>query len=226
MNKNVMLVLVALVAVGIMLASGVGAQLMNGPNGPFAPVPPKVPDKAPAASDEVCEALADAVIAEMEALGGEPMAKEDVIKVLRDAEAEGVNIGDAEIPDTGMSTSDWGATYYPIYPDEEHMHVFLMPVSPCISNIRAGLLWDESDNDLDLTATACNGWDWSMDVGTLTEEVCVTPMYCGPFVWVYVWVNHYGSSCPCNPDVCPTCQYYMIAVDDNSCCFIDCCDDC
>lgn len=225
MNKNVMLVLVALVAVGIMLASGVGAQLINPPSAPV-PVPPKVPDKAPAASDEVCEALADDVIAEMEALGGEPMAKEDVIKVLRDAEAEGVNIEEAEIPDTGMSTSDWGAPYFPIDPCDTHMHVFLMPVSPCISNIRAGLLWDESDNDLDLTATACGGWDWSTDRGTLTEEVCVTPMYCGPFVWVYVWVDHYGSSCPDNPDVYPTCQYYMLAVDDNSCCFIDCCDDC
>lgn len=226
MNKNVMLAMVALVAVGIMLASGVGAQLINGPPAPV-PVPPKVPDKAPAASDEVCEALADDVIAEMEALGGEPMAKEEVIKVLRDAEATGVNIGEAEIPDTGMSTSEWGATYFPIYPDEQHLHVFLMPVSPWISNIRAGLLWDDSDNDLDLYACACGGSDISCDIGTLTEEVCVIPeQYCGPFVWFYVWVDHYGTSCPCNPDVEPSCQYYMLAADDNSCCWLDCCDGC
>ena len=180
MKKNVMLVLVALVTVGIMLASGVGAQLINGPPAPV-PVPPKVPDKAPAASDEVCEALADDVIAEMEALGGEPMAKEEVIEVLRDAEANGVAIEGAEIPETGMSTSEWGATYFPIYPGEEHLHVFLMPVSPWISNIRAGLLWDESDNDLDLYALACGDSDNSRDAGTLTEEVCVIPQYCGPF---------------------------------------------
>jgi len=223
MNKKAILAIAALVTVGIMLASGVGAQLID-PPAPV-PVPPKVPDKAPAASDEVCEALADDVIAEMDALGGEPMAKEEVIKVLRDAEARGVDLGKTEIPTTGMSTSEWGATYFPIYPGEEHIHVFLMPVTE-ISNIRAGLLWDESDNDLDLSAAACGGSDCSCDVGTLTEEVCVVPEhYCGPFVWFYVWVEHYGTSCPCDPDVYPSCQYYMLAVDDNSCCWLDC-DDC
>jgi len=220
MNKNVMLAMVALVTVGIMLASGVGAQLINGPSAPV-PVPPKVPDKAPAASDEVCEALADDVLAEMEALGGEPMAKEEVIKVLRDAEAKGVDIAGAEIPDTGMSTSEWGAPFFPINPCATDMHVFLIPVSPA-SDIQAGLLWDESDNDLDLTVYACGNWAGSYASGTLTEEACVEPMYCGPFVWVYVWVDHYGTSCPCNPNVEPTCQYYMLAVDDTACCFIDC----
>jgi len=215
MNKNVMLAIVALVTVGIILASGVGAQLINGPP---VPVPPKVPDKAPAASDEVCGALADDVIAEMEAQGGEPMAKEEIIKVLRDAEAKGVNIEVTEIPDTGMSTSEWGAPFYPIEPYDSHMHVFLIPVSP-ISDIQAGLLWDESDNDLDLTVYACGDWAGSYAIGTLTEEACAEPMYCGPFVWAYVWVDHYGASC-C--DVDPTCQYYMLAVDDTACCFIDC----
>lgn len=217
MNKNVMLVLVALVTVGIVLAaSGVGAQLMNGPNGPLAPVQPKVPDKAPAASDEVCEALADDVIAKMEAQGGNPMAKGDVTKILRDAEVKGVNIGNTVIPQTGMATSEWGASYFPICPYETQMHVFLIP-GP---EVQVGLLWDESDNDLDLTVWSCNNWGASWNWGTLTEEV--GPMAtgnCGPFNWVYVWVDHCGTSCPCDPSTYPTCQYYMLAADETTCCW-------
>ncbi len=221
MNKRAILAIAALVTAGIMLsAAGIVALSLNDPTAPIPPKP-KVPEKAPPASDEVCEALAEDVIAEMEALGGEPMAKEEVIKVLRDAEAKGAAIEGTEIPDSGMSTSEWGATYFPIYPGQEHLHVFALPVSP-ISDIQAGLLWDESDNDLDLTVSVCGAMGWSWDTGTLTEEVCVSPYYCGPMVWVYVWVDHYGTSCPCNPFVDPTCQYYMLAVDDTACCWLDC----
>ena len=221
MNKNVMLAIAAFVMAGIVLAGvGVGAQLIDR-NGPPDVLPIKPPVVDPV-SDETCAEIAAEIATVMTEQGGEPIEAK-IIARLRAAEANGRDLtalaeirGDPRPGDVG--TTEWAAPQCPIEPYTWDMYVFTF----CGERVKGGLLWDEADNNLDLYVATCWDFDWSYDVGTLTEEtrwVCSHP--CVPCTDVWVCVDHYGSSCdPC--ECPPTCQFYWLAIDDDACCFDEC----
>jgi len=184
MNKNVMLAMVALVTVGIMLASGVGAELI-GPG-----MPP-----APPADAENAE-LIDEVMDEVAAQGGQT-TRAEVAAALMQAEAMGADVDGAAVKTSAdMSDSDMGCCG--IGQCEWHMWVW---VCPPVYETHAALLWNEcSNSDLDLYI--CNGGGYAVSNAdhTLTEEVAVTG--CGVnYIWVHALKAEGGY------------QPYVLAVD-------------
>ncbi|MEA1894765.1 MAG: hypothetical protein U9N36_06125 [Euryarchaeota archaeon] len=183
MNKNVILAMVALVTVGIMLASGVGAQLIG----------PGVP---PATGDEENAEMIDEILAEVAAQGGQT-TRAEVAAALMQAEAMGADVdgaavktsadmGDNEMASCCIGQCDW------------HMWIW---VCPPVYETHAALLWNEcSNSDLDLYICNAGGYAVSNADHTLTEEVAVTG--CGVN---YIWVHALKADCGYQP--------YVLAVD-------------
>lgn len=186
MNKNVMLAMMALVTVGIMLASGVGAELI-GPGMP--PAPP---------ADEETEALIDEIMDEVADQGG-VTTRAEVAAALMQAEAMGADIDSTTL----MTSADMGDNELGLWEIHECEWQLWCWICPPVYETHAALIWDEcSDSDLDLYI--CNGGGYAVSNAdhTLTEEVAITGCSVN-YIWVYgVKVSPYSSYQP-----------YVLAVD-------------
>lgn len=189
MNKNVMLAMVALVAVGIMLgATGVVAQL----TGPGVPGVPGVP---PVGDEENAE-LIDEIMEEVASQGGQT-TRAEVAAALMQAEAMGAVLDSTTVKTSAdMSDNEMGCCC--IQTCEWHLWTW---VCPPVYETHAALLWNEcSNSDLDLYI--CNGGGYAVSNAdhTLTEEVAITG--CGVN---YIWVHAPKADCGYQP--------YVLAVD-------------
>ena len=185
MNKNVMLVLVALVTVGIMLASGVVAQL-NGPGNPATPGDEE--------NSELIDEIMDAVVDQ----GGQT-TRAEVAAAIMQAEAMGADLDSTTV----MTSADMGDNEMGcccIHECQWHLWTW---VCPPVYETHAALLWNEcTKSDLDLYICNGGGYAVSNAANTLTEEVAITG--CGVN---YIWVH--GTK------VAPYSSYqpYVLAVD-------------
>ena len=185
MNKNVMVAMVALVTVGIMLASGVVAQLTP----PGAPPVPGDEENA-----ELIDEIMDAVVDQ----GGQT-TRAEVAAAIMQAEAMGADLDSTTV----MTSADMGDNEMGcccIHECQWHLWTW---VCPPVYETHAALLWNEcTKSDLDLYICNGGGYAVSNAANTLTEEVAITG--CGVN---YIWVH--GTK------VAPYSSYqpYVLAVD-------------